>query len=259
MPEYPNFATLSKQEKPKNFRIRTSVRKDSRVAVIAPHGGAIEPGTSEIAIAIASNDCSFAAFEGRKAKNNRLLHITSTNFDEPLCIQVVSAAQKVVAIHGENSAEDAVFLGGRDKQLGIQIRAALEEYGFKVAIHPSVALQGLDPANVCNRGLEKAGVQLELSQGLRRRFFCEWNAKGRESPTEELTRFVAAVRKGLGLESELKVVAVDSPCPESKTPNPRSSHSAGPSFNCRTRNDDKAAAAVAAAAGCSRPDTVGLP
>jgi phage replication-related protein YjqB (UPF0714/DUF867 family) len=54
------------------------------VAVIAPHGGGIEPGTSELATAIAGDDFSLYLFEGLKSAGNGELHITSTNFDEPI-------------------------------------------------------------------------------------------------------------------------------------------------------------------------------
>jgi phage replication-related protein YjqB (UPF0714/DUF867 family) len=44
--------------------------------VIAPDGGSIEPGTSEIALKIAGLDFSFYAFEGRRKQHNNCLHIT---------------------------------------------------------------------------------------------------------------------------------------------------------------------------------------
>ena len=77
MTEYPNFAALNHAERQGvDFEIVCHPRP-SPVAVIAPHGGAIEPSTSEIAAAIAGREFNLYCFEGRKPKGNTALHITS--------------------------------------------------------------------------------------------------------------------------------------------------------------------------------------
>ncbi|MBA4602078.1 poly-gamma-glutamate hydrolase family protein [Thermoactinomyces sp. AMNI-1] len=43
-------------------------------AVLAIHGGGIEPGTSEMARAISDHDWSFYDFQGKKKKGNHRLH-----------------------------------------------------------------------------------------------------------------------------------------------------------------------------------------
>jgi phage replication-related protein YjqB (UPF0714/DUF867 family) len=88
-------------------------------------------------------------------------------------------------------------LGGRDKELGVQLKAALEQCGYAVKSHENPDLHGLAAANICNRGRYGAGVQLELSSGLRQTFFQSLTDKGRKKPTDELVRFAAAVREGL--------------------------------------------------------------
>ncbi len=99
-------------------RVRIETRRDA-AAVIAPHGGGIEPGTSELAEAIAGADLSFYAFEGLKKDGNGDLHVTSDHFDEATAIELVSASPTVVAVHGELKCTDKVaFLGGLDKDLG---------------------------------------------------------------------------------------------------------------------------------------------
>ena len=80
----------------------------------APHGGGIEPGTSELAEAIASKELSFYVFEGVKRVENGQLHITSTRFDEPVWARLLARAERVIAIHREDSDETVVFLGGLD-------------------------------------------------------------------------------------------------------------------------------------------------
>src|SRR5918999_2850260 len=91
MPDlYEDFATLAKGENEGiDYRICVTVR-DSAVAIVAPHGGRIERGTSEIAAAIAKNNHSLYCFEGIKKRPHRDLHITSTNFDEPKCISLIA-------------------------------------------------------------------------------------------------------------------------------------------------------------------------
>jgi phage replication-related protein YjqB (UPF0714/DUF867 family) len=200
MDVYANFAQLEEAEREGvDFCITATRREKAVIAVVAPHGGEIEPGTSEAARAIAADDLSLALFEGRKSAGNARLHITSTRFDEPRCLALVRASDRILTVHGEGSAAPVVFLGGRDRALGRRIRSALEKHGYRVEIHANPALQGLAAENICNRGRRGAGVQFELSLGLRRMLFESLNAEGLKKPAAELARFAAAVRCGLFL------------------------------------------------------------
>ena len=59
--KYPAFDTLSQNETVGiDFRI-LGRRAGAALAIVAPHGGGIEPATSEIADAIAAEDFSFYA------------------------------------------------------------------------------------------------------------------------------------------------------------------------------------------------------
>ena len=198
MDMYRNFAELSGAEREDlDFRISAVKREGSTTVIVAPHGGAIEPGTSEVAKEVAKNDLSLAIFEGIKRKGNKHLHITSTNFDEPRFVELVQVSDTVVSIHGEGSDELSVFLGGRDVELRAKLKSVLEWHGYSVKTHENPDLHGLNEANICNRGRHGVGVQLELSSGLRRTFFQSLTDKGRKKPTDELARFAAAVREGL--------------------------------------------------------------
>jgi phage replication-related protein YjqB (UPF0714/DUF867 family) len=198
MDVYRNFAELSEAEREEiDFRIFTVKRRESSTVIVAPHGGAVEPGTSEVAKEVANNDLSLAIFEGIKPKDNKRLHITSTNFDEPRCVKLVQESDTVVTIHGEGSDELSVFLGGRDDELGARLKSVLERHGYAVKTHGNPDLHGLAAANICNRGRHGAGVQIELSSGLRQTFFQSLTDKGRKKPTDELVRFATAVREGL--------------------------------------------------------------
>lgn len=195
---YANFAALNAKEREGvDFRVRVFSREVSSTVILAPHGGGIEQGTSEVAKQIAGEHLSCAMFEGRKRTGNSCLHITSTNFDEPRCLALVMASDNVLTIHGEGSKKPVVFLGGRDTALGERIRTALEDAGYLVEVHKDPDLQGMNWANICNRGRKGVGVQLELSLGLRTLFFKSLNTEGRMKPTDELVKFASAVQKCL--------------------------------------------------------------
>ena len=165
--------------------------------VIAPSGGGIEPGTSEIAEAIAGDDLLFYAFEGIKSTGSGDLHITSTRFDEPRCIALVTVSPRAICVHGEGSGGQVVFLGGRELGMRTRLCNSLMASGFTVETHPDPELQGCHKANICNRGRNGRGVQLESSKGLRRSFFHSLSRSGRETKTERFDRFVAAVRQAI--------------------------------------------------------------
>lgn len=199
--KYCNFAELESHEQA-GVAYRIAVRRAGpSFAIVAPHGGGIEPGTSELADAVAGALHAFYAFEGLKASGNRDLHITSTRFDEPMCLTLVGVSQIVVTVHGEEGegGGEGVFIGGLDTARGDRIGAALTRAGFDVRKHPSPDLQGLDPENLCNRGRSQAGVQLELSKGVRETMFESLTREGRTHPTACFDVFVNALRQALNV------------------------------------------------------------
>lgn len=166
---YSSFAGLAAGEKAEiDYRIRCEDRR-SPFVVLAPHGGWIEPGTSEIATEIAGSDLSLYLFEGLiPNRPHGDLHIRSHLFDEPIGMKLVQGAETAVAIHGraDNGAPHTIWLGGRDTALSRAIASALREAKFDVAVATG-ALAGHDRDNICNRGASGAGVQLELPRTLR--------------------------------------------------------------------------------------------
>lgn len=167
MPDtYNSFQELQANEPDDAYRIEFQQR-DVPILLLAPHGGMIEPGTSEICRAIAGERGSYYLFEGLKPENNWALHITSTSFDEPQALQMVSQAEVVVTIHGQAGAEHFVNVGGRQQELGEQIISSLGQAGFFASRHQNWQYAGMHPRNICNRGRSKQGVQLEISDALR--------------------------------------------------------------------------------------------
>jgi phage replication-related protein YjqB (UPF0714/DUF867 family) len=168
-------------------------------AIVAPHGGGIEPGTSEIADAIAGEEFSLYTFEALKSSGNTDLHITSTRFDELMCLTVIGRSNVVVTIHGEESEGDGegVFVGGLNDILGTSLGAALKAKGFNIRTHSDPKLRGLEPKNLCNRGMLSKGVQFELSRSVRQGMFSSLSREGRKHTTSQFSAFVDVVRSVL--------------------------------------------------------------
>ena len=138
----------------------------SRVTIIAPHGGKIEPRTSDLAKRIAGDNYNFYCFEGIKDKDNACLHITSHRFDEPAAVDLVSKSRVVVAVHACTGTAGLVHIGGLNKRLGRMIADELQDRAINVSFdHPR--FQGSNPDNICNRGATGIGVQLEVTRDLR--------------------------------------------------------------------------------------------
>jgi phage replication-related protein YjqB (UPF0714/DUF867 family) len=195
--KYNNYKQLRKNEElNKDYRINWR-KGESDSVIIAPHGGNIEPGTTEIADAVAGKDHSCYSFEGIKSSRNGDLHITSTIFDEPHGMNLVKASMNVLALHGCLGDAEIVYIGGLDISLKRNIQDSLIRAGFKTAEHDNPELQGLSKSNICNRGKKGHGVQLELSTGLRKKMFYSLKAKERNKKTVLFEELVLALRKAL--------------------------------------------------------------
>jgi phage replication-related protein YjqB (UPF0714/DUF867 family) len=104
------------------------------VAILAPHGGKIERWTSDIAAPIAVDTYRLYRFEGIKRRDNGDLHITSSRFDEPQCLALLSGCSKLVAVHGCEGDEHVIYLGGLGRTLRDAIRDHLDAAGFATGI-----------------------------------------------------------------------------------------------------------------------------
>ncbi len=166
MDEYPNYAALSAGEREGvDYRICVTHRK-SPVATIAPHGGGIERRTSDIAAAIAEDSYALYLFEGTKPTGNSKLHITSTNFDEPRCLDLIATCDVVVAVHGLREGE-VIDVGGKDVELRAAISQSLNDAGFAAEVVTTGPHGGTEDRNICNRGRSRQGVQLEIPSRVR--------------------------------------------------------------------------------------------
>jgi phage replication-related protein YjqB (UPF0714/DUF867 family) len=152
-----------------DYAIHVRAATGARVAVVAPHGGRIEGGTSDVARLLAGEEHALYLFEGLRTTGDNFdrLHLTSHCFDEPRCLKLIAACETVIAVHGYASAGPDVLLGGRDESLKQRLAPALRAQGLSVQTDGH-SYPGLDPRNVCNRSRSGMGVQIELSAPLRR-------------------------------------------------------------------------------------------
>jgi phage replication-related protein YjqB (UPF0714/DUF867 family) len=199
MHRYTTFTELSRHEmEDRDYRIHLRLGT-SGIAVVAPHGGLIERGTLPIAKAVAGEEHTFYSFEGIKPtlKANRALHVPSNNFDEPRALQAVAEAHRVITLHGAKGTEEAVYAGGLDFELRMDVLRTLKAAGFRADHDPSPTRQGRGPTNICNRGKTGMGLQLELTFALRKRLFGQLDDNGVRQPTGLFHELVFAIREVL--------------------------------------------------------------
>ena len=87
------------------------------------------------------------------------------------------------------------------EELDLELRAiilqALNQAGFTAEDDPSPTRQGKKPENICNQGISKKGLQLELTYGLRKAMFATADEQGCRQPTDQFHRFAEAIRSVL--------------------------------------------------------------
>jgi phage replication-related protein YjqB (UPF0714/DUF867 family) len=174
---YQNFAEIAQKNKEgRDYLIEVSDR-ESGILVMAFHGGFIEPGTTELAKAIAGAELSFYGFSGLIEKEtdeasytSSLLHLTSARFDEPKLMSLTKKKEFCLAIHGFGGAEGDFCVGGANaeqrKIITEQLSKAFPDFkSCELCCNPFNGTSLENPVNHCL----KRGVQIELSPGLRRK------------------------------------------------------------------------------------------
>lgn len=189
-----NCADLAAHEvEGKDFRVVVKAGR-SGIVIVAPHAGKIEVHTSSIAAAIASEDHALYLFEGCAAWENRRLHVTSENFDEPRGRDIVARSKLAIGVHGASGDEDFVIVDGRNAGAKALMLAALGKFGA-TDVGPAYLL-GNSPGNICNRARD-AGVQMEISLGLRNKLGGADQRPARAHATAHMKEFAELTRQAL--------------------------------------------------------------
>jgi phage replication-related protein YjqB (UPF0714/DUF867 family) len=183
--------------------------------ILAIHGGGIEPGTSEIALAAAgyhpatlapSDDGQglhdFWIFEGLLPLGNRCLHVTASNYDDPIALELVQNAQRCVSLHGcsDDQAKGKIQIGGLDHELRNLVLMELTAVGIPAEITTDRQLAGDLPTNIANKTKIGGGAQLEMGTTYRAGLFGTNTRPQRKNTTNaEFDRLVGALRKAMAL------------------------------------------------------------
>ncbi|MBW1783320.1 MAG: poly-gamma-glutamate hydrolase family protein [Deltaproteobacteria bacterium] len=209
MDTYSSYEELAQHETEGVDYVIVTRNGPSPIAVIAPHGGGIEPGTADIADAVAADQHAFSAFKGIKKAGNADLHIRSDRFDEPVALRTAAQAVMVVTIHGCRGDGEQVYVGGRNEDVKMHLLHALNRAGFRAQESLKPGLRGRSPRNICNRCRTGLGVQIEISKGLRTKMFETISKRSLRKKTDTFYRFVRVIRNVLDENQPLNGYPVD--------------------------------------------------
>ncbi|MCJ1661261.1 poly-gamma-glutamate hydrolase family protein [Staphylococcus sp. NRL 18/288] len=143
----------------------------SNVIIVAPHGGNIEKGTTELTKMVAKhNHYDYYSFTVLSQQNPEKFHVTSSHYNDPTLLNMVKSKDFAVSIHGAKGDKPVIYLGGLDTELKEAIKQQLLKQHFTVKIAPSY-LGGDLKQNFVNRDFKDKGVQLELTTAFRKSLF----------------------------------------------------------------------------------------
>lgn len=183
--------------------------------VLAVHGGGIEGGTSEIALAVAgyhpatfaqATDClglhDLWIFDGLLASGNSRLHVTSTHYDDPIALKLVQISKRCLSLHGleDTTASGKIHIGGRDTELKSIVLEELAAAGIPAVIGTDPDTNASDRDNICNKTTTGAGVQLEMEESFRESLFapgCNTRELRKNNTNANFCKLVTALRKSM--------------------------------------------------------------
>lgn len=195
-------------ESGRDFAVGTgNIDNIERCLLVSPHGGSIEPGTTDVMLAVTNlGQWAYYNFQGQLPRRNwPELHIPSTHFDEPRLLGLLPRTRFAVSFHGENSEERRIIhVGGLYDQGRQTFVLCLNEdlVDLRITILDASKagndnIAGQSPRNITNRGLRGAGVQLEFSHGTRQLLFRNLNRSNRRRPTENLGVVARSINQAL--------------------------------------------------------------
>jgi phage replication-related protein YjqB (UPF0714/DUF867 family) len=190
----------------------------AKSVILAPHGGGIEPGTSELCLAVAGYHPAnlpttppaavtydYWMFEGVREGDNAPLHVPSIGCDDGVAEWLCAAALNAVSLHGFEPKpplpedERLVLVGGADEELRKLLLRTLDAAGLPVEDAAGRGeLDGNSSRNIVNRTRRRKGAQLELSKPLRDTMFTvNTRPRRKHTTTEVFSTFVAACRDAI--------------------------------------------------------------
>ncbi len=205
------------------WRYKTSKKyhDENEIFIMAPHGGSIETGTTELALATAgftsdfnrrpatSDTYDYFIFNGTNPNNqNDRLHVTASNYDDAVARELVKNSRISLAFHGctdEQADKDrgegykACLIGGLDTIFMEILEQQLQEAGFNAFITDLKMLNGDMPENIINKNKRnKGGAQFELTTSFRKSLYGTDTRIGRKTTTnDDFWLFVNTIRQSI--------------------------------------------------------------
>ena len=186
---------------------------ETQKLVMAIHGGGIEAGTSEIALATAGFNPAtlmpsadglgihdFWLFEGLLPQGNGRLHVTASNYDDPIATELVRNANRCISLHGctDRQANGRIQLGGLDIELRDIVLEELTAAHLEAEIAANPLLDGSRPDNVANKTRTGGCAQLEMGTSFRSSLFgINTRPRRRHTTTDKFRRLVSALRRAM--------------------------------------------------------------
>ena len=190
----------------------------AKTVILAPHGGGIEPGTSELCLAVAGYHPAnlpdtppagvtydYWMLEGVRERGNAPLHVPSTGCDDGMAVSLCAGALNALSLHGFEpkpplpADKRLVLVGGGDEDLRLLLLRTLDAAGLPVEDAAGRGeLDGNSSLNIVNRTRRGKGAQLEVSKPLRDAMFTvNTRPRRKHTTTEVFWTFVAACRDAI--------------------------------------------------------------
>jgi phage replication-related protein YjqB (UPF0714/DUF867 family) len=186
---------------------------ETQKIVMAIHGGGIEAGTSEIALATAgfhpatlmpSGDGlgahDFWLFEGLLSQGNGRLHVTASNYNDPIATELVRNARRCISLHGctDRQANGKIQLGGLDFELRDIVLQELTDANIEAQIATNPMLDGSLPDNIANKTRIRGCAQLEMGTSFRSSLYgTDTRPRRKHTTNARFSRLVTALRRAM--------------------------------------------------------------
>ena len=186
---------------------------ETQKIVMAVHGGGIEAGTSEIALATAGfhpatltpsvdglGTHDFWLFEGLLPQGNGRLHVTASNYDDPIATELVRNARRCISLHGctDRQANGKIQLGGLDHELRDLVLEELTTAYIAAEISTNPMLDGSLPDNIANKTRIGGCAQLEMATSFRSSLYgINTRPRRKHTTNDRFNRLVAALRRAM--------------------------------------------------------------
>jgi len=186
---------------------------ETQTIVMAIHGGGIEKGTSEIALATAGYHPAtliqavdghalhdFWLFEGLLPSGNGRLHVTASHYDEPIAMELVQNARRCISLHGcsDAQANGKIQIGGRDHELREIVLEELTAARIPAEITKNPMLDGDLPDNIANQTKVHGCAQLEMGTTYRASLFgIDTRVQRKHTTNRKFWRLVRALRRAM--------------------------------------------------------------